>query len=69
MTSDDEFRQHAANAEMEARRALGEDREAWLRIAEGWMGLIRSKPNSESAAFEAQSAAIKTTDEDSSAVN
>jgi hypothetical protein len=39
------------------------DRESWLRIAQGWMGLIRNRLPSDEEAFEAQSTAKRTQDE------
>lgn len=67
MTDDDEFRRQAAGAQQHALRARSDyDREAWFRIAQGWMGLLRKRPQSDAAdAFEEQSAATKTTDKDS----
>ena len=48
MTSDEEYRREAAQAEEQARTAkLDSDREAWLRIAQGWMSLIRKRPQSD----------------------
>lgn len=68
MTRDDEFRRQAADAEKHAQAARNDaDREAWLRIAQGWMSLLRKRPqnSAEADAFEARSTAIKTTDKDS----
>jgi hypothetical protein len=46
--NEDEYRQQAAEAERQARLAKNElDRTAWLRIAEGWKGLLRKRPQSE----------------------
>jgi hypothetical protein len=48
MTSDDVYRKHAAEADREARLAKSDlDRAAWLRVAEGWKGLLRKRPQSE----------------------
>jgi hypothetical protein len=45
MSSDDEYRKQAAEAEKQARSALSElDREQWLRIAQGWMSMLRKRP-------------------------
>jgi hypothetical protein len=68
MTDDDEFRRQAAEAQIQASKARSDyDREAWLRIAQSWMGLLRKRPQSdaEADAFEDRSAATKTTDRDS----
>jgi hypothetical protein len=66
MTSDDEFRRQAADAEKQAQAARTDyDREAWLRIAQGWMSLLKSRPLSDEDVFEARSSASKTSDKDS----
>jgi hypothetical protein len=45
---DEEFRQQATNAENQARAAKNEiDRAAWMRIAQGWLSLLRKRPQSE----------------------
>jgi hypothetical protein len=45
MTSAEEYRRQAAEAEEQAKLAkFDTDREAWLRIAEGWLGLLRKRP-------------------------
>jgi len=64
MSSDEEYRRQAADAEKQARLARNDsDRESWLRIAQGWMGLIRKRPMSAEEAFEAYSTAKRTQDE------
>ena len=46
--SDDEYRKQAADAEKQASLAHGEvDRAAWLRIAQGFLGLLRKRPQRE----------------------
>jgi hypothetical protein len=66
MTSDDEFRRQASDAEKQALSAPTDyDREAWLRIAQGWMSLLKRRPLTDEDAFEARSSAIKTSDNDS----
>lgn len=66
MSSDEEYRRQADDAEKQARLARTDhDREAWLRIAQGWMSLLQHGPQSEAQAFEALSAATKTTETDS----
>jgi hypothetical protein len=48
MNKDEEYRCQAEHAEHEARRAISNiDREAWLRIAEGWRGLLTKRHQSE----------------------
>jgi hypothetical protein len=45
---DEEYRRQAADAESQARLAKNEiDRAAWLRVAEGWLGLLRKRPQSD----------------------
>ena len=64
MSTDREYRLQAAEAEKHARLARNDaDREAWLRIAQGWMSLLRKPPQSAEDAFEFQSAAKRTQDE------
>jgi hypothetical protein len=61
MTSDDEYRRQAADAQKQADRARNdEDRASWLHIAQGWLSLIR-KPTAEEA-FDAVVAAKRTDD-------
>lgn len=49
MTNDDEFyRRQAREAEEQAQRARSDlDRQAWLRIARDWLGLLRRRPQSD----------------------
>jgi hypothetical protein len=48
MNRDDEYRRHAAEAEKQARSTKSElERDEWLRIAQGWMGLLRKRPQSD----------------------
>jgi hypothetical protein len=49
MNNDDkEFQRQATNAENQTRLAKNEiDRAAWVRIAQGWLGLLRKRPQSE----------------------
>ena len=66
MSSDNEYRRQAAEAEKMAHRAKTDyDREAWLRIAQGWMSLIHGKESGALRAFNARSDATKTTGDDS----
>ncbi|WP_377831161.1 hypothetical protein ACFKHW_38585 (plasmid) [Bradyrhizobium lupini] len=69
MHSDDEYRRQAADAQKEADRArYDEDRASWLRVAQGWLSLIR-KRRPEEDAFEARSNAEGTGQPDSDASN
>ena len=60
MTTDDEFRAQAADAQKMADKAISEmDKEPWFRVAQGWLGLIRFseptvKSQSNSEKFDAQ---------------
>lgn len=50
MTRDDEYREKAAEAQKEADRSTSEmDRARWLQIVQGWLGLIRKRPQSDDA--------------------
>jgi hypothetical protein len=70
MSKDEEYRRQAAEAEKQAKSArVDADREAWLRIAQGWMSLLRRKPQSAEEAFDAQSNAQGTGQQDSEASN
>lgn len=70
MNSDEEYRRQAAEAEREAASAKSElDRAAWLRIAQGWLGLLRKRPQSEDEAVDAQTKAKGTGQDDSESSN
>ena len=70
MSKNDEYRMQAAEAERQARFAKSDfDRESWLRIAQGWMSLLGKRPQSAEEAFNAQSNAKRTGQEDSDASN
>jgi hypothetical protein len=70
MSKDEEYRRQAADAEKQAKSAkFDTDREAWLRIAQGWMSLLRKRPQSAEEAFDAQSNAKGTGQQDSEASN
>jgi hypothetical protein len=68
---EDEYRQQAADAERQAQSAKSDlDRAAWLRVAQGWLGLLHKRPQSdEEAAFNAQSKAKGTGQDDSESSN
>jgi hypothetical protein len=70
MSTDEEYRRQAADAEKQAKSAkFDTDREAWLRIAQGWMSLLRKRAQSAQETFDAQSNAKGTGQEDSDASN
>ena len=48
MDRDDEYRARAEEARREAENSISElDRERWLAIMRGWLGLIRNRPQSD----------------------
>jgi hypothetical protein len=48
MTRDDEYRKKAAEAQEEADRSTNEmERARWLRFVQGWLSLIRKRPQSD----------------------
>ena len=66
MGTEDEYRRHAADAQKEADRARNElDRASWLRVAEGWLSLLKPKPQAAEEAFD-QLSADKGTRQDES---
>jgi hypothetical protein len=71
MNSDDnEYRRQAEGAEKEARSAKNDlDRAAWLRVAQGWLSLLHKRPQSTEEAFDAQSKAKGTGQDDSKSSN
>jgi hypothetical protein len=67
---DDEYRRQAADAERQARSAKNDlDRASWLRIAQGWLSLLRRRPQSDEEAFDAQTKAKGTGQDDSESTN
>lgn len=73
MTRDDDerrYRAEAKDAEEMSRRALNQhDRERWLQIAQGWLGLVRQRPQSAEEAFDAQAKKEGTGQEDNKSSN
>ena len=66
MSTDEEYRRQAANAEKQARSAKSDgDREAWLRVDQGWVSLRSKGPQSNEEAFDARRAAKGNGQEDS----
>jgi hypothetical protein len=56
MSSDDVYRQHAAEAERQAQLARNDlDRAAWLRVADGWRAFLEGAPRATRRTFDAQS--------------
>ena len=67
---EDEYRQQAADAERQAKSAANDlDRAAWLRVAQGWLSLLRKRPQSDEEAFDAQTKAKGTGQDDSESTN
>jgi hypothetical protein len=61
MGKDEEYRRRAADAQSWADKAKSDaDREAWVRVAQGWLLLIKNRPPSEEEAFEERLAAEGT---------
>jgi hypothetical protein len=70
MTSDEDFSRKADYAETQARSAKNElDRAAWLRVAQCWLSLLPRPPQSEEEAFDAETAAKGTGQEESKSSN
>jgi hypothetical protein len=66
MRDEEEYRRQAAEAEKQAGAAGNElDREQWLRIAQAWMSMLRKRSQSGETAFDAESQAKGTGQEDS----
>jgi hypothetical protein len=59
--SNDEYRRLAADAQRQADRARNDDdRASWLRIAQGWLSMIRKRGMTSQEAFDAETAAKRT---------
>ena len=55
MTDHDEFRRQAAEAQREADKAISDvDKAAWLKVAQGWLELIRRPKQFASDKFDNQ---------------
>jgi hypothetical protein len=53
MSSDNEYRRNADEAQQWADRTANDpDRAAWLRIAQGWLQLIRNRPKTAEESFD-----------------
>ena len=64
MGTQDEYRQRAADAQRQADRTSSEmDREAWLRVAQGWLSLSTKPPQTAQESFN-QEVADKGTGQD-----
>jgi len=57
MDREDEYRLNAARAQQSALRARTDDERAnWLRLAEGWLGLLRKCPEIDEEALDIKTA-------------
>ena len=64
MPKDDEYRQNAKLAQEQADKAMSPvDRERWLRVAQGWLSLIRSGRKTETEKFDRALAEQRTKQE------
>jgi hypothetical protein len=66
MGSDEEYRAHAAEAQAMADRVrAATDKEAWLKVAQGWLSLIRKPKQTATEKFNDQAKARGTGQDDS----
>ena len=53
MSTQDDYRKNAAEAQRQADRAASlVDREAWVRVAQGWLGLLKKPPQTLEDTFD-----------------
>jgi hypothetical protein len=53
MGTQDENRRNAAEAQWQADRAISEvDRASWLRVAQGWLSLLKKPPQTLEGTFD-----------------
>ena len=53
MSTQDDYRKNAAEAQRQADRTVSlVDREAWLRVAQGWLSLLKKPPQTLEETFE-----------------
>ena len=65
MNRNDEYRHNAALAQEQADKCISDvDREGWLKVAQGWLSMIRTRPGA-SEKFEAAAAEQGTKQENS----
>ena len=66
MDREDEYRLNAARAQQSVLRARTDDERAnWLRLAEGWLGLLRKCPKTDEEALDIKTAAQESGQDDS----
>jgi hypothetical protein len=64
MSTQDEYRRNAAEAQRQADRAISEiDRASWLRVAQGWLSLLKEPPQTLEKTFD-ELVADKSTGQD-----
>jgi hypothetical protein len=67
---EDEYQRLSADAERQARSAKSElDRAAWLRVAQGWLSLLRKRPQSDEGSLRRPTKAEGTGQDDSQSSN
>ena len=70
MGSQEEYRRNASEAQRQADKARNEaDRASWLRVAQGWLSLLKNRPQTDEAAFDQTVADRGTGQEQSKARN
>ena len=53
MNTQDDYRKNAAEAQRQADRTVSlVDREAWLRVAQGWLSLLKKPPQTLEETFD-----------------
>ena len=68
MDESDEYRAHAAECERMAQATIREDdKRQWLRLAQSWLGLIRTAERTPIEAFDAESRSKGTGQQESKA--
>ena len=70
MGTQDDYRKNAAEAQRQADRAASlVDREAWLRVAQGWLSLLKKPPQTLEETFDEVLADKGTGQEDTKSQN
>ena len=70
MSTQDDYRKNAAEAQRQADRAGSlVDREAWLRVAQGWLSLLKKPPQTLEETFDEVLADKGTGQEDTKSQN
>ena len=70
MSTQDDYRKNAAEAQRQADRTVSlVDREAWLRVAQGWLSLLKKPPQTLEETFDEVLADKGTGQEDTKSQN